>query len=81
MVGEAPLAGYLWLVGGRGRHDAGHAPPIAEPADALKLRPRYRARTVITGQVAWVTTRVATLPSSALASPVRPWVPITIISA
>ena len=34
------------------------------------LRPRYRARTVITGHDAWATTRVATLPSSALTSPV-----------
>ena len=37
-------------------------------------------RTESTGQGAWRTTRSATLPMSACASPVRPWVPITIRS-
>src|SRR5215475_14658506 len=55
--------------------------PAGEHPEAGRLPPRYRPRTVSTGQDAAVTTREATLPRKSLASPVRPWVPSTITSA
>src|SRR5262249_2356986 len=73
---------------GREPTQAHHFHAVAEELRQIRhesLRPYQRAlvfpRTVNTGQVAVETTRLATLPRKNLASPVRPWVPITTRSA
>src|SRR5215470_5882627 len=58
-------------------------PPSTRRLGPLAAGPRYFdwPRTVRTGHDAVATTREATLPSTARATPVRPWVPSTRISA
>lgn len=54
----------------------------ANSREHIKARTlRFHPRTTRTGQGAWRTTRSVVLPSKTCASPVRPWVAITIKSA
>lgn len=62
----------------RGRGEDSGPAPIERHEDFLEL-PLFE-RTVITGHVAPVTTRIATLPMTSRDSPVRPCVPMTMRS-